>query len=191
MAELFYRDKSKLFECKISVEGGSLWNSKSRLRLEFDDISYTFQGKIQEDGTCKVKIPALKSAPSDNGVVTLEVISEETFFEPWTSDFDVKRAKNVTVEVISNETEETKPRITVKKKEMGIFNENADKVSVKLAKEIINTYDSMDEDKQQSLKTIVKEHKASRATKRDAERIFVNPNSYTSKLYSYFIDMAK
>ena len=116
MAELFYKDKSKIFECKLSIEGASLNESSARLRLNFNDINYLFEGTIDPDGQCKIKVPPLRHAPEDSGLITLEVIADETYFEPWSSDFDIKRNKNVTVEITPTPEVKTKPTIKVERK---------------------------------------------------------------------------
>ena len=42
----------------------------------------------------------------------LEVIADDVYFEPWSSDFGVKTNKKVNV-VVSEQQEEDKPRLTV------------------------------------------------------------------------------
>lgn len=105
----FYTDKQELFECKLDLEGAKLSDSKARLVLESTNYNLLFYGTIDQNGTCKIPVKKLKSLlqESDTGRVKLEVIAEDTFFEPWNDSYNVKTSKKVTVEVVSKT--ETKP----------------------------------------------------------------------------------
>lgn len=100
----FYTDKQEVFECKISLQGASYTNSKARLVLESDNMNFIFYGKINSEGKCTVPVNKLKNYLNEDikGTVKLEVIAEDTFFEPWSDKFEVKTNKKVTVEVKSN-----------------------------------------------------------------------------------------
>lgn len=102
----FFTDKSEVFECKISLQGASYNNSKARLVLESDNMNFIFYGKINSEGKCTVPVNKLKNYLNEDtkGTVKLEVIAEDTFFEPWSDKFEVKTGKKVTVEVKSNNT---------------------------------------------------------------------------------------
>lgn len=193
MAQVFFKDKSKVFECNISVEGAMLSNTKARLRFEFDDdVNYIFNGKITEDGTCKVKVPAMKNTPFDTGIVTLEVISEETFFEPWSSDFNLKRSKNITVEVVEEEEEiEEKPKIRVETKIHTPYKDNISSDDKATIEEIMRSYTELSSDKKDIIKTIAESHKPSSTTKRMAKRLFKEVDDDIAKLYMYYSDMAR
>ena len=104
----FFTDKSEVFECKISLQGAKLTESKARLVLESDDMNFIFYGKINSDGKCTVPVRKLKNYLSEDikGKVKLEVIAEDTYFEPWSDSFEIKASKKVTVEVKSAETED-------------------------------------------------------------------------------------
>jgi len=108
----FYRDKSKLFECNISVDGASINETKARLVLEFpNDRNLLFYGKIKENGKCEINIPALKEFEESNGTVILEIIADSTYFESWRDGFNLETNKKVTVEMI-----EKKDDVLVEKK---------------------------------------------------------------------------
>ena len=117
----FYTDKPEIFECNISLQGAKLSDSKARLVLESDSYNLMFYGEITSAGKCTIPVKKLKSILSENskGKVKLEVIAEDTYFEPWSDDFDVKTNKKVQVEVKSNskspmvESAETKIKVTV------------------------------------------------------------------------------
>ncbi len=107
----FYTDKNETFECNLSLEGAKLNECKARLVLESENYNLLFYGSLDESGKCSIPVKRLKNllSESDTGKVRLEVIAEDTYFEPWSDSYDVKTSKKVTVEVI-NKTEE-KPKI--------------------------------------------------------------------------------
>lgn len=127
----FYTDKTELFECNIKLQGAKLKDSKTRLILESDDFNLMFHGSIDASGKCTIPIKKLKSLMTENttGNVKLEVIAEDTYFEPWTDKFEVKTSKKVMVEVKSNTKEnlitetKTKVQVTVNPNLSAITNE--------------------------------------------------------------------
>lgn len=118
----FYTDKPTNFECNISLQGAKLNKSKARLVLESADINYIFYGTIDSDGKCTIPISKLKNRLDENttGTAKLEVIAEDTYFEPWEDSFEVQTNKKVTVEVKNDskkpmvESTEKKVKVTVK-----------------------------------------------------------------------------
>jgi hypothetical protein len=113
MSYLLYTDKPNKFNCNIQIEGTSLAKSKVRLIIETDEMSYMFNGGIENTGVCEVIIPKTKHflPEGTKGNMRLEVIADDVYFEPWSSDFGVKTNKKVNVVV--SEQEEEKPRLTV------------------------------------------------------------------------------
>lgn len=113
MAYKLYTDKSNKFNCNIEVEGTSLAKSQVRLVIESDEMTYMFKGSIQNNGECEVTIPKTKNFLSEGttGNMRLEVIADDVYFEPWSSDFSVATNKKVTVQIA--EQEEDKPRMKV------------------------------------------------------------------------------
>jgi hypothetical protein len=113
MAYSLYTDKLNKFNCSIDVEGSSLSKSKVRLVIENNEMSYMFNGSVNEDGTCEVIVPKTKNFLSEGskGNIKLEVIADDVYFEPWTSDFHVKTTKKVNVVV--NEQVDEKPKLKV------------------------------------------------------------------------------
>lgn len=105
-----YTDKPETFECDIKIEGASLTKSKARLVVETKDYSLMFNGRIDDNGKCKVPIKKLRGLIDESikGNIRLEVIAEDTYFTPWESDFEVQASKSVTVEVRS---QDTKPQL--------------------------------------------------------------------------------
>jgi hypothetical protein len=97
----FYRDKSKIFECNVSVDGAKITETKARLVLEFpNDRNLLFYGNIQENGKCEIVIPPLKEIDECEGTAILEIIAESTYFESWKDSFALDTNKKVTVEMV-------------------------------------------------------------------------------------------
>ena len=98
-----FTDKVELFECDVKLEGASLKNSVARIVIESEDVNLLFNGEITSEGKCKIPIKKLRGLLGENtkGTLKLEIIAEDTYFVPWTSEFSVQAAKKVTVEVKS------------------------------------------------------------------------------------------
>lgn len=113
MSYSLYTDKPNKFNCNIQIEGTSLAKSKVRLVIETDEMSYMFNGIIENTGVCEVNIPKTKHflPEGTKGNMRLEVIADDVYFEPWSSDFGVKTNKKVNVVVAEQEDE--KPKLTV------------------------------------------------------------------------------
>ena len=113
MAYNLYTDKANKFNCNIEIEGTSLSKSKVRLVIETDEMSYMFNGSIENTGICEVNIPKTKHflPEGTKGNMRLEVIADDVYFEPWTSDFSVKTNKKVNV-VVAEQVED-KPKVNV------------------------------------------------------------------------------
>ena len=101
MSYKLYTDKKEIFECNIYLEGASLTKATSRIIVESQDLKLMFEGTIDKDGNCKVPIKKLNGLlkEDDSGTMKLEVIAEDTYFNPWESDFEVDTAKKIKVEV--------------------------------------------------------------------------------------------
>jgi hypothetical protein len=114
MSYKLYTDKPNKFSCNIEVDGTSLANSKVRLVIESDNFNYMFNGVVYENGVCEVNIPKTKGflSESNKGLMRLEVIADDVYFEPWSSEFQVKASKKVNV-VVAEQTEDVKPKIKV------------------------------------------------------------------------------
>ncbi len=108
-----YTDKPNKFNCNIEIEGTSLSKSRVRLVVETEDMSYMFNGRIENNGLCEVNIPKTKHflPEGSQGLMRLEVIADDVYFEHWSSQFNVKTNKKVNV-VVSEQVEE-KPKLRV------------------------------------------------------------------------------
>lgn len=114
MAYKLYTDKSNKFNCNIEVEGTSLAKSQVRLVIESDEMNFMFKGSIQSNGECEVIIPKTKNFLSEGtiGNMRLEVIADDVYFEPWSSDFVVATEKKVAV-IVQEQQEDEKPKVRV------------------------------------------------------------------------------
>ena len=119
MAYSLYTDKPNKFNCNIEIEGTSLAKSQVRLVVETDEMSYMFKGRIENNGLCEVNIPKTKHflPEGSNGNMRLEVIADDVYFEPWSSDFSVKTNKKVNVVVAEQVEEKPKMRVQVVEQE--------------------------------------------------------------------------
>ena len=124
MSYKLYTDKKEIFECKITLEGASLKDATSRMVVNTPDLKLMFEGTIDKDGNCKIPIRKLRGlfAENDKGTMRLEVIAEDTYFEPWNSDFIVDTSKKIKVEVkgqqnqpITESKKSKKPKMVVTK----------------------------------------------------------------------------
>ena len=148
----FYTDKSKIFECNVSVDNAKISDTKARLVLQFPNKrNLLFYGNIQEDGKCQIGIPALKEIEDCEGTAILEVIAESTYFESWKDDFTLTANKRVTVEMVEDNMvieDDPKPtiRITTKSEEKKIV-------------ENIKSSPELDDDKLLDFKKYIKTNK--------------------------------
>ena len=114
MTYYLYTDKPNKFNCNIEIEGTSLSKSQVRLVIETEEMSYMFKGKIENTGVCEVNIPKTKHFLPENtrGNMRLEVIADDVYFEPWSSEFNVKTNKKVNI-VVAEQFQEEKPKLKV------------------------------------------------------------------------------
>lgn len=140
MSYKLYTDKPNKFNCDIQIEGTSLAKSKVRLVLETNDISYMFYGRIENNGTCEVKVPKVKDFLNEGeiGLMKLEVIADDVFFEPWSSEFMVETDKKMKVSV-KPKKEPKKDKEELMNEIFDSFNLNESKKQFRPKKEIKNT----------------------------------------------------
>jgi hypothetical protein len=93
-----YSDKNNIFECDIQLEGASISQAFARVIVEGDNLNLVFNGNITNEGNCRIEMPKL-SMLKEGGKMKLEVIADDMYFNPWNSDFELKKSKSVTVEV--------------------------------------------------------------------------------------------
>jgi len=93
-----YSDKNNIFECDIQLEGASLSQAFARVIVEGEDLNLVFNGNISSEGNCRIEMPKLTML-KEGGEMKLEVIADDMYFNPWNSDFELKKSKSITVEV--------------------------------------------------------------------------------------------
>jgi len=126
--EKFFKDKSKLFECNLSVDGASIGETSARLVLQFEDnTNLLYYATLDENGKCKINIPPIKNMNATKGKAVLEVIAESTFFESWSGDFELVASKKVVVEMVTQEKSKPvikKPQVTFSKDHIKEFSKS-------------------------------------------------------------------
>lgn len=111
-----YSDKNNIFECDIQLEGASLSQAFARVIVESNNLNLVFNGNINNDGNCRIEMPKLNML-KEGGEMKLEVIADDMYFNPWNSDFELKKSKNITVEVkqpTNQIIKENKAKVNVK-----------------------------------------------------------------------------
>jgi len=148
-----YSDKNNIFECDIQLEGASLSQAFARVIVEGNNLNLIFNGNITNDGNCRIEMPKLNML-KEGGEMKLEVIADDMYFNPWNSDFELKKSKSVTVEV--------------KQPSDQIIKENRAKVNVK-----VNNYTPKVNKVKKPKKTI----KESTFTKQDLKKLLLKLRS--------------
>lgn len=116
---IVYLDQPKAFECAITLEGASIDNSKARLIMETKEgLNFIFHGSITKEGKVHIPVAKLKNILKEEqrGRMSLEVIADDVYFSPWSSDFETALARKVEVlikEEVQPTKQQTKPKITV------------------------------------------------------------------------------
>tara|TARA_R110000824_G_scaffold13257_1_gene57732 strand:+ start:505 stop:969 length:465 start_codon:yes stop_codon:yes gene_type:complete len=148
-----YSDKNNIFECDIQLEGASLTQAFARVIVEGENLNVIFNGKITNDGNCRIEMPKLNML-KEGGKMKLEVIADDMYFNPWNSDFELKKSKSIKVEV--------------KQPTNNIIKENKAKVEVR-----VNTPSKLVKPKKQSKPTI----KESKFSKHDLKKLLLKLRS--------------
>ncbi len=115
-----YTDKPTDFDFKVEIEGASLSDARARLVFEnVKDGNYVLEGKVKGDGSAIIQIPKLKGLLEENhgGNIKLEMIVEDSYFEPWSGTYSVATSKKVVVNEVSADRPEpkkpSKPRMKI------------------------------------------------------------------------------
>jgi hypothetical protein len=87
-----YTDKIQDFECQLYLEGIPLEEAKARMIVEGKNTSLTFGGTINKKGNCSIPIGSLGNKLGDisGGLMRLEVLAGDIFFQPWKSSFIIE-----------------------------------------------------------------------------------------------------
>lgn len=106
-----FKDKDKMFKCRIDVQGADIEKCKARLIIESNNgLIIMHNGKITESGNCEVVLPKnYVFDEGDTGKVMLEVVADNTLFTPWEETFEVMFSKKVEISMDSDEEETGEP----------------------------------------------------------------------------------
>jgi hypothetical protein len=178
---VFYKDSIDTFECDITIEGASANTSKSRLILEFSDRTLLFTGDIS-DGHVSISIPKLSEISDRDGTATLEVIADQTYFEAWTSPFELKNKKSVAIAevtinsstskvVIENVSKEKSSKPTISKKQ-GIYTDSCSSRNRQFVSESFGRYKALDKSERKQIKQTLKEFRAKPTVQKWAGTVF-------------------
>jgi hypothetical protein len=108
-----YRDKAETFVCDMEITGASATNSKARIIMECKDLTYMFEGTIDDNGQCRIPLRKMNFLQeNEGGVIKLEVIAEDMVFQPWQDNFVAVNSKKVSVKI--SESVETAPKVGIK-----------------------------------------------------------------------------
>lgn len=96
-----YTDQNESLEAKVELFGASYKECKSRLIVQSGNKALMFEGSISPDGDLKVNIPKLKNLlnEGDSGIMFIEVIVGDRWFETWNSKYEVETTTSIQVEV--------------------------------------------------------------------------------------------
>jgi hypothetical protein len=115
MAYKLYLDKPEEFMCEMAVKNASMKDAFARMVVKTDNLTLMFEGQLK-DGKCSVPIRRLKGILDENtkGKMHLEVIVEDTYFQPWQDDFVIEEHTSVKVKVEEQVKPKSKPSVVVK-----------------------------------------------------------------------------
>lgn len=108
-----FRDKAENFVCDMEISGANPTNSKARIIIESQDLTYMFEGKISQ-GKCSIPLKKMNFLnENETGIIRLEVIAEDTVFTPWEDNFVAVNSKKVSVKVYESEDTSSKVGIRI------------------------------------------------------------------------------
>jgi hypothetical protein len=116
---LVYTDKPTDFEFNVEVEGASLKEAKARLILSGQKTYFLVEGTINSNGSATIEIPKLRTLVDEDAIgdMTLEVIVDDAYFQPWSGTYKVTASKKVTVNEVASSKDSGKPTMRVQVKE--------------------------------------------------------------------------
>lgn len=174
-----FLDKVDNFKCNIQLEGASLNNANPRLILESDNKNLIFYGDVSSSGECTIPITGIKGIlkENDTGNIKLEVIADDTYFNPWNDEFITDVSKKIKVEVTQNQAEIIEDKGKKNKMVVEVENKQETKKPLKQKpkKKVITT--------EQKYKPLLKVLKGYNITK---ERIFENREKFLPVIKEYF-----
>lgn len=95
-----FRDKTETFVCDMEISGANPLNSKARIIIESQDMTYMFEGTIDGKGHCEIPLKKMNFlSENEMGKIKLEVIADDMMFNPWEDTFVAVNSKKVVVKV--------------------------------------------------------------------------------------------
>ena len=95
-----FRDKTETFVCDMEISGANPLNSKARVIIESQDMTYMFEGTIDDKGHCEIPLKKMNFlSENEIGKIKLEVIADDMMFNPWEDTFVAVNSKKVVVKV--------------------------------------------------------------------------------------------
>jgi hypothetical protein len=172
-----FLDKKDNFKCNIQLEGASLSNASPRLILENNNRNLIFYGDVNSLGECTIPITGIKGIlkENDTGNIKLEVIADDTYFNPWNDEFITDVSKKIKVEVTQNQAEIIKNKKNKMVVEVEKKQEAKNSLNQKPKKKVITT-----EQKYKPLLKVLKEYNITK------ERVFKNKEKFLPVIKEYF-----
>jgi hypothetical protein len=95
-----FRDKTETFVCDMEISGANPLNSKARVIIESQDMTYMFEGTIDDKGHCEIPLKKMNFlSENEIGKIKLEVIADDMMFNPWEDTFVAVNSKKVVVKI--------------------------------------------------------------------------------------------
>lgn len=117
MAYILNNDIPEKFQCSLKLEGSSLSKTSARIIIECDSGNFMYTGEIFSDGKCIIPINNLKKYITEEtvGNIRLEVISEDTYFSPWSDTLIIKPSRSLRVESVQLSHDNASIKVNVEK----------------------------------------------------------------------------
>lgn len=194
----FNKNKIQTFKYKANITGaGSNPKITPRLILSPKNSSAKlfFEGKY-DSGECIIEIQHdLNLLPK--GEVLLEIITNNTIFQPWKDEYEVVAEKIVVegVELIDNDSkimvEIEKPKTKKNKIEENIFNKSVKNKTKQLVLEYIDKTKNIKnkKDRNELLKHILHQYKPNNKILEWGGRVFLTTNAPKAKIAMYYAEL--
>ena len=175
-----FLDKIDNFKCNIRLEGASLSNAKPRLILESNNKNLIFYGDVDSKGACIIPITGIKGIfkESDTGNIKLEVIADDTYFNPWNDEFITDISKKIKVEVTQTQAEIIEDKSDKKKMVVEIEDKPKIKKPLKQRKKVKTITEK------ETFTPLVKVLKANGI---DSKRIYKSKEKFLPVIKEYFV----
>lgn len=89
-----FKNKGEVFECQFDIDGVSPEDIVVRLCLEFDNTNLYFNGSVDKNGKCSIKVPKL-DIDEENGHLVVEAIADSNYFKLYECDVILKKSVDI------------------------------------------------------------------------------------------------